>query len=315
MSSRVSAIWLAVQGLLALIRVLIWVIDPAFDDLESGSDDIKMWHSEPFISISEEKLLLLRLSKLDMSIRNDPPQLFQDSLSIPNWVLDVLDLNEIEICSAFELAHSLFAESPNNPEWSEALEIFRTVRRMWDFPDGFLDWWIEAHDAHDFNYEQGERRDFLGCRVIEDRNGRYHYLPYFQRLTSEFQIFGDPRVEDKTIYTSMTKETKDKLSAHRDGLRRGWPSPILEPREHIVEIGRKGSGPSLQRLNTQTPGSRSRIPDMWGDLLGILRRKKSVVFRKQADFLKDPLSMGVSSKHLMQDRLASTGDNEASGFT
>lgn len=37
-------------------------------------------------------------------------------------MLDVLDLNDIEICNSFELAHSFFAEGAN----AEASEIFET---------------------------------------------------------------------------------------------------------------------------------------------------------------------------------------------
>jgi hypothetical protein len=226
---------------------------------------------------------------------------------LAEYHLDVLDLNVTEICSAFELAHSIYTEGAND----EALEIFRNVRRLWDFPQGFLYWWIEAHVAHDFNNDRQEHRDLLGCRIIDDKNGQYHYLPKFQGLTSEFQIFGDPRVEDRTIYTSMTEETIDRLSAHKDGLRRGWPSSILEPREHTLEVGRKRSGISLQRLNTQTPGSRSSVPEMWGDLLGMLRREKPVVLRKRANLLEDPLSMGISSKLLLRAQSSSVIDIEA----
>jgi len=119
------------------------------------------------------QMLLLRLSKLGESILNDPQQSLQDHLTISNWVLDVLNLNDTEICNAFELAHSIYTEGAND----EALEIFRNVRRLWDFPQGFLYWWIEAHVAHDFNNDWQEHRDLLGCRIIDDKNGQYHYLP------------------------------------------------------------------------------------------------------------------------------------------
>jgi len=103
------------QGLLALIRVSIWFVDPEFDDLKRGSEATKPWHSEPYVSMSEEKLLLLRLSKLEVSTLNDLPELFRDSLSIPNWVLNVLDIHESETSRAFELAFSLCSENPDDP--------------------------------------------------------------------------------------------------------------------------------------------------------------------------------------------------------
>jgi hypothetical protein len=103
-----------VQGLLALIRVSIWVIDFAFDDLESGSEDVKSGHAKPSRFDVGGQMPLLRLSKLGESILNDPQQSLQDPFTISNWVLDVLDLNDTEICSAFELAHSIYTEGAND---------------------------------------------------------------------------------------------------------------------------------------------------------------------------------------------------------
>ena len=154
-------------------------------------------------------MLLLGLSKLDESTLNDPQKLLQDSFTIPNWVSGVLDLDEARISKASELAHSLFSETPNELRWLKVREIYRAVRQVWDFPEGFLDWWIEAHIAHDFQNEHKEQRDALGCRIIEDKNGRYHYLPYYQRLNSEFQefqIFSEPRYEDRTLYTNYERK-------------------------------------------------------------------------------------------------------------
>lgn len=311
MSSSKSAIWLGVQGLLALIRVSIWVIDPVFDDLERGSEDSKTWHSEPYVSMSEEKLLLLRLSKLEASTTNNHTELYSESLTIPNWVLDVLDLNETGISRAFELAYSLFSENHDNPEWAKALSIFRSARRVWDFPEGFLDWWIEAHVLHTFKPEKQDRRHFLGCRIIEDDNGRYHYLPYYQRLGSEFQIFGDPRVEDKTIYTSLDATAEDKPLAHGQSLV-GWPPSVPIETLGFIGSGRRGTGLSLQRLNTSTPDSISKVTEMWDDFVAILRREKTVVIRKQAEFLRDRSSIGISSKAVERSHLIGDSDIEAS---
>ena len=296
MRAHKSAIWLGVQGALALIRVSIWVIDPAFDDLKRGSEDMKTWHSEPHVSMSEEKLILLRLSKLDRSTVNDRPELFSDSFEIPKWVLGVLDLNETEISKVFELAYSLYSENTDGIDWDKALEIFRNARRVWDLPEGFMDWWIEAHAQQPFVSEPQQRQDFLGCRVIEDFNGRYHYFPYYQRLTYEFQIFGDPRIEEKTLYTALNSQTLDKAAAHRETLMVGWPAMLPNEAINFVGRGRVGSGISLQRLNTRTPTSISRVKEMWDDIVGILRREKTVVFRKRVELLKSPRSMGLASK-------------------
>lgn len=297
------------QGLLALIRIAIWVIDPEFDDLKRGSEDKKTWHSEPYVSMSEEKLVLLRLSKLNVSTMSE---LYSDSLKIPKWVLDVLDLNEIEISRAFELAYSLYTENPDDSGWNKALDIFKNAQKFWDFPDGFMDWWIEAHALHPFHSERHEHRDFLGCRIIEDRNGRYHYLPYYQRLTHEFQFFGDPQSESKTIFTSSNRKSIDYTPTSGTVPEVGWPPSLPRETINFVRSGRKGSGHTLQPLNTRTPDSISNVKEMWDDIVGILRRDKTLVFRKQADFLKDPSRIGISPKTKTQDRRSSDSDTEAS---
>ena len=167
MSPQRSAIWIGIQGVLALLRVSIWVIDPGFDDLKSESEDEQAWHTEPIISMSEEKLLLLRLSKLydsnplhldtSTSLASSPDHGASElphhgnTLTIPNWVLPVLDLFETELSRAFELAYSLYSEPAQTDSWKSALDLFRNCRRAWDFPLGLLSWWIEAHTSRPFN--------------------------------------------------------------------------------------------------------------------------------------------------------------------
>ena len=321
MSPQRSAIWLGIQGVLALLRVLIWVVDPGFDDLKDDSEEEQTWHTEPVISMSEEKLLLLRLHKLHSS----EPLILDSStisplepdnvgsqaphhgipLAIPNWVLPLLNLSEADLARAFELAYSLYSEPAETTSWKSALDIFRNCRHAWDFPIGFLSWWIEAHTSRAFGVDPLLGESAIGCRVIQDKNGRFHYLPYCQRAGHAHQIFGDPRVEEKTIYTAaMTKmDPAELVFAHREGLRVGWPSlphtdsmstgvsPVV-----VSRANRKGSGLSLKKLNTQTTDMVSEVVGMWDDLIGILRREKTVVFRRQVEFLRDMNDMGVGGK-------------------
>ena len=318
MSPQRSAIWLGIQGVLALLRVSIWVIDPGFDDLKGENEDEQTWHTEPIISMSEEKLLLLRLNNLHVT----KPSFLETSASftlalddgsseishhrnpftIPNWVLPVLNLSEAELTRAFELAYSLYSEPAHTDSWKVALDLFRNCCRAWDFPLGFLSWWIEAHTTRPFDIAPSRDEGTIGCRIVQDKYGRFHYLPYCQRAGHRHQIFGNPRVEEQTIHTAATAsiDSADLVLAHRDGLRVGWPtlahadsmgtneSPVV-----ISPANRKGSGLSLGRLNTRTTDMMGEVDAMWDDLIAILRREKTVVFRRQADFLRDTTSIGV----------------------
>lgn len=40
----------------------------------------------------------------------------------------------------------------------------------------------------------------------------------------------------------------------------------------------------------------SEVARMWDDLIGILRREKIVVFRRQVEFLRDMNDMGIGGK-------------------
>ena len=42
----------------------------------------------------------------------------------------------------------------------------------------------------------------------------------------------------------------------------------------------------------------SEMDAMWDDVIGILRREKTVVFRRQADFLREELSIGVDGRRI-----------------
>ena len=143
--------------------------------------------------MSEEKLLLLRLSKLhdcDPSLLDSPTPFISASddvaskiphhgnpIAIPNWVLPVLDLSETDLARAFELAYSLYSEPAENASWTSALDLFRNCHRAWDFPIGFLSWWIKAHTSRPFETAPSEDESVIGCRVIQDKHGRFHYLP------------------------------------------------------------------------------------------------------------------------------------------
>ena len=219
-----------------------------------------------------------------------------------------MDLSETELSRAFELAYSLYSEPAQTDSWKSALDLFRNCRRAWDFPLGFLSWWIEAHTSRPFDTAPLQTDGgTIGCRVVQDINGRFHYLPYCQRAGHRHQIFGNPRVEEQTIYTAAMANVSpaDLVLAHRDGLCVGWPalahtdsmgtngSPVV-----IGPANRKGSGLSLGRLNTRTTDMVSEVDEMWDDLIGILRREKTVVFRRQADFLREETSIGVDGRRM-----------------
>ena len=70
-------------------------------------------------------------------------------------------------------------------------------------------------------------------------------------------------------------------------------SPVV-----IGPANRKGSGLNLGRLNIRTTDMISEVDGMWDDLIGILEKEKTVVFRRQADFLREETSIGVDGRRI-----------------
>ena len=123
------------------------------------------------------------------------------------------------------------------------------------------------------------------------------------------QVFGNPRIEEQTIYTAVivNMNPADLVLTHRDGLCVGWPAlthtDSMGTKDSPVVIGlanRKGSSLSLGRLNTRTTDMVSEVDAMLDDLIGIVRREKTVVFRRQAEFLREELSVGVEGRRTIR---------------
>ena len=84
--------------LFSLIRLSIWVIDPAFDDLQHGNEDTKTGSTEPYISMFEGHPLF-DLGKLEVLPLKD---LFRNSCFLASDLLctcppfQILPLSNIE---------------------------------------------------------------------------------------------------------------------------------------------------------------------------------------------------------------------------
>ncbi len=111
-----------------------------------------------------------------------------------------------------------------------------------------------------------------------------------------YQISGDPRVEEKTIHTFVEVDSGDIGSAHRGSVQTGWPELVHHEDLKMSGVHRKGSGLSLERLNTKSTDASSEAIGMWDDLLRNLRREGTIGIRKRGQFLKDPSTMGIPSK-------------------
>ncbi|KAI9848761.1 MAG: hypothetical protein M1837_006848 [Sclerophora amabilis] len=155
--------------------------------------------------------------------------------------------------------------------------------RSLGFPQGFLEWWVEAHKMH------------LGG-------------PKFPR------ILGDPRVKGKPVYTTLDAHTMGNPTAHRqlNGLVRLCSSGMtVLNTQRDDELRRNRS----QRIGTFSPVAEHRNArfDLQGD--GDMGRSRGKPppgedgrLSQAVQSFHNSSGMGISSKAVMRENPSSHGD-------
>ncbi|KAL8947976.1 MAG: hypothetical protein Q9222_005796 [Ikaeria aurantiellina] len=209
----VAAKWLALQGLLAIIRVAIWIWNPEFDDfeIERGEPGI----TGNYVNLSELQLVMLwytyvyptklpatrstyRHTKTEMGVyeklrrRHARPAHWSgwnvpSKLRIPTWVLPYLDYTRINVYTGFDLARRLRA---GGPDWQQDLNILMGATHFWDMPAWLFMLWVDAHTSQQLprpSTDDAYRWEAYGCRIVHDLQGQCHMLPYW--TTKEVYVF------------------------------------------------------------------------------------------------------------------------------
>ena len=184
-----SGYWLLIQGALAAIRIVIWVLDPAWDDIQVVQEDPErrsgnfLWNYD----LTETRLAVLCASlqsEIPEWLRNVPlfteiPFFYDISdLCIPKWVLPALQPRNQNPEKMFELARKLQCD---NSEWDESLQVLQNAEDSWNIPREIFMAWVFAWPESDSSWVDGFWKNF-SCTVIKDKqyeNGeqRLHFLP------------------------------------------------------------------------------------------------------------------------------------------
>lgn len=200
-----AAQWLLIQGVLALIRIAIWIWDPRFDDFTMEKDD-----PAQRVHLSEAQLVMLWYTQIyptrlpiemwrneasphytDVPISYEksqeqaacPPNWFNwslpEELQIPTWAVQALDLATRDVSSVFDLARRL---RKGGPTWQEDFDKFSSAELFWDMPGWIFMLWVDAHTKQTYLREPDDDKrqwNAYNCRIIQDGAGGFHFLPYW----------------------------------------------------------------------------------------------------------------------------------------
>lgn len=187
-SAKESGIWLGIQGMLALVRVLAWHWAPKAMGFSTEADirwtdqRDKMFKD----SFTELEITLCWSSipaatpdsiwEADTGLRAEsgsPTQL----LSLPKWLVGKFD--GVRLVEAFGLWNRLREAATISNDFHQ----LRDASTYWDMPDHIFARWLQLRCrayGHKVTYVASKRRMGVGawvCRIIEDMDGGLHIIP------------------------------------------------------------------------------------------------------------------------------------------
>lgn len=180
---------MAIQGVLAIIRVSVWVWDPGFDNAE-----VRMTSGCcGFYGLTEVKMIALR------AIAAFEPY---NLLEIPKWALPAFQQSYWDRKGMFELAQKL---RHDNSDWDTSFDILQSADCYWDLPSGVFMTWMDNYVRPNAPLTR-ERGSEFSCKVIKDNRGGFHFLPGWDgsipivaRRADQGAIFTDHELESTNV--------------------------------------------------------------------------------------------------------------------
>lgn len=256
MSARNSGIWLAAQGVLALIRMAIWIKDPAFDNHKLES--VRRWHDDAKNSKRDwiTKNWSPNFSDMQLGfiwnerIRKDKSfewqcicelnggRLDQD-FSMPAWAAKALENSYSRLHKLFCVAMSIHSGLQNKEP--DTLSILHKKLPFWDMPGRLFMSWIWSHARPEESPpSSGTRFCNFSCRLVQDEDGECHVLPFWimggRCLAAVYrvQMFGNLKYDAATLIHMSWKPFRgnnNTLTSENDMITdeapiTGWDNPV-----------------------------------------------------------------------------------------
>ena len=187
-SPKASAIWLGLQGLLAILRVLAWCWAPAILGMKSnGSDNTIIRWADQRDNFFKDSLTELEITLCWASTPSCASSDFQETQAehgekppaplLPKWLVQKMD--DIRLQLAFKLSSRLRTGNLR----SGNLDLLQSGSRFWDMPDHIFARWLQLRcgTGKDGSRHTTFKRHMgvaaMVCRIILDRNGSLHMMP------------------------------------------------------------------------------------------------------------------------------------------
>ena len=170
-----------IQGALAVIRVIIWVWDPSWDDSRVEYESLLLSHDRLWdYDLTETRLVVLWASLHAESPAWLPLEYhpLSTQLGIPKWALPAFRPRNQNPEQMFELSRNL---SRDNIEWDESLQVLQNAEDSWTMPQFLFMTWVFAWPNSDSSWVDSQGK-FFSCRIFKAKqyeNGvqRLHFLP------------------------------------------------------------------------------------------------------------------------------------------
>ena len=183
-TARQSGVWLVIQGILAIIRILAWNWAPKVLGF-STEPDLK-WTDQRYKSFRDsltELEITLCWSSAQSAYLTTKDEAKSEQITaytapcLPEWLVSKID--GLRLVKAFRLWNRI----RQGVEIESDLHQFRHASAHWDMPDYVFARWLQLRSrAYDHNlvYDTSKRHSGVGswvCRIIQDMDGTLHMIP------------------------------------------------------------------------------------------------------------------------------------------
>ena len=256
-SAKASGIWLGLQGILAIVRILAWDWAP---NLLGFSKDLEIRWTDQRDNLLKNSLTGLEITLCRVSIPEHP----SSAPHLPIWL--VKDIDSMKLVEAFAMACRFWADDLRSGDF----RILKDAGQYWDMPDAIFARWLQLRCrsyGHDFRHVASKRRMGIAtwmCRIIQDSERRLHMIPgisvrvYFIDRTlppPEVIFFSHFRDRETNIF-SYPSNYPNMAQALYCGLK-----DIPDDRQEVVRVAKH----SLEAIYQQV------VDELWNEMLLALR--------------------------------------------
>ena len=262
-SAKQSGIWLGIQGLLAMVRILAWDWAPK----------LLGFSAEPFVRGTDQRDKNFKNSLTELEIilcwssaqTSAPNAVWEKEtnaeaessnsvrvLSLPKWLIARID--NLKLIEAFGLWNKVRSGVAIEKDFYQ----IRDASVHWDMPNNIFARWLQLRCriyGHNLAYTVSTRRKGVGawvCRIIADVNGNLHLIPGIS-LHVHFEDRKFSRLDEVLIFSHCANPELNILCFPQsvNGTHRLYQGIEALPDEYLRWLARRALEPFYQQIVNQ----------------------------------------------------------------